>query len=237
MKKLKHTNNYGMFSLLPMNRNINSKHVQTMIKSIRKMGVIRPVVICKTNCVEGVTKTYIVDGQHLATALEREKLDIPYVEIDVENELDLVDKMAHMNNSSKSWQLMDYVNAYKTLIPDYHKLFKWKNLYDIEPLMLACIAYGDTINITGMSKIIKSGEFSITNKKAEQMCKDFNDLFIEIGRADRWIKHQFLGVFIRKYDSYDHRKSLSNIKKHLNTLKAMTNATDSYQYIAKNIIV
>ena len=69
--KIKHTTNYSTFSILPMNRGVDSKHVQKMISSIRKMGVLRCVITTTTNIIEGVNKTYIIDGQHLATALER----------------------------------------------------------------------------------------------------------------------------------------------------------------------
>jgi ParB-like chromosome segregation protein Spo0J len=71
-----------------MNRAIDSKHVQKMITSIRKMGVLRSVITCTTNMIEGSTKTYVIDGQHLATALEREGEPIPYIEIEIESEED-----------------------------------------------------------------------------------------------------------------------------------------------------
>ena len=39
--------NINKFSILPMNREIDSKHVQKMIKSLNLMGVIRPVLLVK----------------------------------------------------------------------------------------------------------------------------------------------------------------------------------------------
>ena len=89
--KVKHTTNYSKFAVLPMNRGIDSKHVQKMIASIRKMGVLRCVIACTTNIIEGEEKTYIIDGQHLATALEREGQPIPYVVIDSTSEEDFVE--------------------------------------------------------------------------------------------------------------------------------------------------
>jgi ParB-like chromosome segregation protein Spo0J len=98
--KVKHATDYSKFAVLPMNRGIDSKHVQKMIASIRKMGVVRTVITTTTNIIEGETKTYIIDGQHLATALEREGKPIPYIEIEVESEEDLIVKMAYLHNSS-----------------------------------------------------------------------------------------------------------------------------------------
>ena len=232
--KVKHATDYSKFSVLPMNRAIDSKHVQKMITSIRKMGVLRSVITCTTNMIEGSTKTYVIDGQHLATALEREGEAIPYIEIDIESEEDLIEKMAYLNNSSKSWDMMNYINAWKMIRPDYMKLFKWKNMYDIEITMLAMIGVNNTA-IKHNTSTIKTGQFQITNSKAEDMCKAFNDIFLKIGLADRAIKFQFLSAFMQAYGKYDHKKVMANIEKHIKTVKLMTDTEASGAFIRKTI--
>lgn len=232
--KVKHTTDYSKFAILPMNRGVDSKHVQKMITSIRKMGVIRTVITTTTNIVEGITKTYIIDGQHLATALEREGQPIPYIEVSVESEEDLIEKMAYLNNSSKSWDLMNYINAWKMIRPDYMKLFKWKNMYDIEITMLAIIGVNNA-GFRHSTSSIKTGEFKITNPLAEQMCKDFNDIFLKIGMSDRAIKFQFLTAFMQAYGNYNHQKVITNLDKHLKTVKLMANSEATASYIRKTI--
>ena len=232
--KLKLTTDYSKFAVLPMNRGIDSKHVQKMISSIRLMGVIRPVVTTTTNVIEGETKTYIIDGQHLATALEREGLSIPHVDIAVESEEDLVEKMAYLNNSSKSWDLMNYINAWKMIRPDYMKLFKWKNMYDIEITMLAAIGINNA-GIRNTTSSIKTGNFQITNSKAEEMCKAFNDIFLKIGMSDRSVKFQFLAAFLQAYGTYNHTKVMSNIEKHMKTVKLLTDGDSTGAYIRTKI--
>ena len=233
--KVKHTNSYSKFSILPMNRGIDSKHVQKMITSIRKMGVIRCVIACTTNIIEGEEKTYIIDGQHLATALEREGQPIPYIEISVTSEEDLIEKMAYLNNSSKSWDLMNYINAWKMIRPDYMKLFKWKNMYDIEVSMLACIA-SNMPSIRFGTQPIKNGTFQISNPKAEDMCKAFNDIFLKIGMADRGVKFQFLNAFMQAYNpSYSHSKVMAAIDRHMKTIKLMASGDETGTYIRKQI--
>ncbi len=233
--KIKHTTNYSKFSVLPMNRGIDSRHVQKMIASIRKMGVIRCIIACTTNIIEGEWKTYIIDGQHLATALEREGQPIPYVEIDIESEEELVEKMAFLNNSSKSWDLMNYINAWKMIRPDYMKLFKWKNMYDIEVSMLACIA-SNMPSIRFGTQPIKNGTFQISNPKAEDMCKAFNDIFLKIGMAERSVKFQFLNAFMQAYNStYSHVKVMATIEKHMKTIKLMASGDETGTYIRKQI--
>jgi len=225
--------NANKFSILPMNREIDSKHVQKMVTSLNLMGVIRPVIACKTDIIDGIPKMYIIDGQHLATGLASLNMEVPYILINIDDEKDLIHKMAYLNNSSKSWVLMNYVNAFKMVYPDYMKLIKYKNMYNIEPLMLAMIAMNS--NISCGSKLIKSGEFKITNPNTEDMCKLFNDFFIKIGTADRWVKHYFLSVFMKAYGTYNHTKALQNLDKHLKTIKAMSDVSAAEQYIAKNI--
>lgn len=232
--KIQHATNYSIFSILPMNREINSGHVQKMIESIKLMGIIRPVVVCETDTIDGIKKKYILDGQHLATACEREGLPIPYMTINITNEKDIVCKMAMLNNSSKSWDLMNYVNAYKMYYPDYMKLFKWKNMYDMEPSMIGCIAL-EKYGTSGVSTAIRSGNFVINNSKTEEMCKAFNDIFLKIGKTDRWIKFNFLKVFMECYTTYDHKQTLANLDKHIKIVKLLTNAEETSNYIKKNI--
>jgi hypothetical protein len=208
---------YSKFAVLPMNRGIDSKHVQKMIASIRKMGVLRCVITTTT-----------------ATALEREGKPIPYIDITVESEQDLIEKMAYLNNSSKSWDLMNYINAWKMIQPDYMKLFKWKNMYDIEITMLAAIGVNNA-GFRSSSQSIKTGDFKITNPNAEDMCKAFNDIFLKIGMSERSVKFQFLTAFLQAYGSYNHAKVITNLDKHLKTVKLMMNGDDTATYIRRKI--
>lgn len=225
---------YSKFAVLPMNRGIDSKHVQKMIASIRKMGVLRCVITTTTDIIEGEKKRYIIDGQHLATALERESQPIPYIDIAIESEEDLIAKMAYLNNSSKSWDLMNYINAWKMIRPDYMKLFKWKNMYDIEITMLAAIGVNNA-GIKYTTSTIKTGNFQITNTKAEDMCKAFNDIFLKIGMSDRSVKFQFLAAFLQAYGTYNHTKVMSNIEKHMKTVKLLTDGDSTGAYIRTKI--
>ncbi len=235
LKKIKFSNDYEKFKFLDNNRILNPGHIQTMIESIRAMGVIRPVVCIETDVISGKKERYVTDGQHMFTGLVAEGLEIPYIVLNVEDEIELVVKMAKMNNSSKSWTLINYVNAFKPYLPDYQKLFKMRNLYNIEPLMLAAICTRGTSAVVAGSQLIKSGNFKITNKESQEMAKAFNDFFLKIGRADRWVKHQFLQVFMRAWGTYDHELSLKNLDKHIKTIKAMSDTGAAETFISKNI--
>lgn len=233
------TTDYTLFNYLPMNRNIDSKQVEALVQSIREMGVTRQVICVKTNCIDGELKTYVIDGQHLVHACQREDLPVEYRYIEITSEDDIIRKMAFYNNSSKSWKLMDYVNAWLYNNPDYLTLKRFKNLYNLEPLMIAGICNNaDSYNgVSAASDLIKTGEFRVTNPNAEAMCKDFSDLFIRIGKADRWVKHNFLRVFIQAYNgkNYDHKRTLENVDKNIKTIKAMTDVSVANQFIQKKV--
>jgi hypothetical protein len=233
--KIKHTTTYSTFSVLPMNRGIDSKHVQKMITSLRLQGCVRVVICCRTNIIEGEWKTYIIDGQHMATALEREGEPIPYIEVEITSEEDLIEKMAYLNNSSKSWDMMNFINAWKMIRPDYMKLFKWKNMYDIEITMLAAIGVNNS-SLKFSTSTIKTGDFKITNPLSEDMCKAFNDIFLKIGKSDRAVKFQFLTAFLQAYNpKYDHNKTMAAIDKHLKTVKLMAIGDETGAFIRKQI--
>ena len=235
LRKIKFSKDYKKFEFLDINRLTDNGHIQKMINSVRNMGVVRPVICVRITFVDGRQKLYVIDGQHLFKCLMAEDLEIPYVIIDVENKIDMIQKMAMLNNSSKSWTLMNYVNAFKMHIVDYYKLNELREMYNIEPLMLAIICTnGNESSISG-SKLIKTGEFKITNLKSHEMAKSFNDFFLKIGQADRWVKHNFLQVFMRAYSTYDHEKSLENLDKHIKTIKAMSDNSSAEAFISKNI--
>ncbi len=233
------TTDYTLFNYLPMNRNIDSKQVEALVESIRAIGLTRQVICIKTSCIDGELKTYIIDGQHLLHACQREGIPVRYEYIEIIDKDDIVKKMAFYNNSSKSWKLMDYVNAWMYIHPDYLTLKKYKNLYNLEPLMIAGICNNsDSYNgVYAASDLIKNGDFRVTNKNSEAMCKDFSDLFIKIGKADRWVKHNFLRVFIQAYNSknYNHKATLQNIDDNIGTIKAMTDISVANQFIQKNV--
>jgi hypothetical protein len=235
------TTEYSMFNYLPMNRNIDSLQVERLVQSIREMGVTRQAICIKTAVIDGELKTYVIDGQHLIHACQREAVPVEYRYIEVIDKADIIKKIAFYNNSSKSWQLMDYVNAWMFDVPDYLSLKKFKNLYNLEPLMIANICNSEIgyNGVSSASQLIKTGAFRISNVNAEAMCKDFSDMFIKIGKADRWVKHQFLKVFIKSYNhpSYNHNATLANVDKNISQIKAMTDITIAMTFIQKNVFV
>ena len=135
-----------LFNLLAgINRPVTPAHVTKISTSIQKNGNARAVIIVKVDFIDGVMKSYIIDGQHLFFALLRNNMDIPYVTMEVKNKEELVETIALLNTSSKSWTTMDYVSAWSSIVPDYVVLSKMYKTYDLELGQIAELAHTGTL--------------------------------------------------------------------------------------------
>jgi hypothetical protein len=237
MKKLTKTNlmNFkimpkdgkGFDFLIALNRILRPARVTVIAKSIEKMGVIRPIVAAEFTYL-GKKGLYIIDGQHLYHALLRNNMDFPYVEIKIESDLDLVEKMALLNNSGKSWNLLDYIQVWSYVNPHYKTLMKHFNTYDLEILQIASILHSNKVAVLdgSTSKVIKSGKFNVIN---EQKCIKLLDCITDtlkiIPRMDRISNKTFVSAYVDYYNSnknYDHHKFLEFLRKNVKKLQFVT---------------
>lgn len=219
----------GFDFLVALNRRIIPAQVTALAQSINRMGVIRPIVVANFTYL-GKEGTYIIDGQHLYHALLRNNLDFPYVEITINSDADLVEVIALLNSSSKSWTLLDYIQAWTYIVPDYKILMSHFNTYDLEILQLASILH---FNVVGafpdsgkISKVIKNGTFNVINQPACIKLLDcITDVLKIIPRMDRMSNKKFVAAYVDYYNSkkdYDHAKFCKVLEKHAPQLKFVT---------------
>lgn len=122
------SSNYKMFRFLEFNRDIDIKHVNRLIISMRRNNIISYPLMIYTDCVDGKWGYWIVDGQHRFEAMKR--LGIPiwftlYEKQSVEpiTLYDLVRLVADVNNTSKPWGIHQYLKAWKSLgVREYLKI-------------------------------------------------------------------------------------------------------------------
>jgi len=99
-------------------------------------------------------------------------MDIPYVTMEVNNKEELVETIALLNTSSKSWTTMDYVSAWSSIVPDYVVLSKMYKTYDLELGQIAELAHTGTLaarsglGASPVYGIIKKGNFRIQDKES-----------------------------------------------------------------------
>ena len=189
VKELSANANKGFALLAGINRAISPAQVTKLSQSIKKMGIIRPVVVTTIDFIDGVPTTYIVDGQHLYHSLLRLNEDIPYVEIQVSSMEELVEKIALLNASSRSWCLKDYIQSWQSLKPDYVELTRFFNVYDIELSQLSEIlhkGFSSSSSNATMTNEIKKGLFTIRNKATAKILLDcLTDVLHIVPRMDR----------------------------------------------------
>ncbi len=207
--------------LAGINRPIDPAQVTKLAQSIDAMGLVRPIVVTTINFIEGRDVSYIIDGQHLFNAMLRNDIPIEYVEIDVEDLKDLVEKIALLNASSKSWKLTDYILAWSAVSEEYKKLNKYFNIYDFELSTLASILSCSSVSTSGgssITKTIKTGEFKIVDETRQVNLLDhLTDVLKIIPRMARFENRYVCAEYINFRNAvggaYRHKEFLTNLEK------------------------
>lgn len=204
------------FNMLPMNRPISPKHVTQMAKSVQKRGLLRPIICVSTSIVDGTRKTWIVDGQHLFHAILRLGISFKVIMVDIEDINDLVDLIATLNTTSKSWQMHDYVHCWAGLKgkADYARLLKYKEeyKYSYTTLLMAC----NPNNMSHASRNMKEGRFTIQNRDlTETILTNLRDVFNIFPKGYKSEVSTFVQAYIGFYmncKNYVHHKMLDAIR-------------------------
>lgn len=237
VKTLKINGNQGFSILNGINRAIIPAQVTKLANSIQRMGIIRPVVVAKLPFYSGsTTEQFMVDGQHLYHGCLRLGIDVPYVEITIENDEDLVETLALLNSSSKSWTLADYILSWKHVRSEYHKLNKYANIYDLELSQIAQLLHYGTISIMGSSvtTVIKNGTFCIKNEGlCLQILDNITDVLKVIPRMDRMSNKAFISQYVSFFkqfqDKYDHTEFVKYLIKNKDQFALATQSPDEFQ--------
>ena len=225
-----------------LNRDVIASHGNKLAKSMRFMGNIRPIVITKMKYKSNSYKFYVIDGQHAYTALKSLGVtEIPVVEVPVKSLESLVETIALLNSSSKSWTLKDYVIAWSNIHQDYNVLNNLYEKYDMELSIIAAIATGNTVaNSSPGTRLIKTGAFRILNlEETEQKLSDINEILNLLPRMDRAANRYFilslLNVFNEiTYTRKHHKQLLKYVEGNRETLKfALNNVNELKEYLLR----
>jgi hypothetical protein len=193
-------------------------HAPSQASAVQKLGILRPVVVAnyKFNGKKGM---YIIDGQNLYTALDKMGYDIPYLEIELQNDMDLIDAMSLVNTSAKPWTMPDYIRAWSFIHNDYKTLAKFIDLFNIEKMVVASILYGYNGVSTNISKIVRSGLFRVKNEsRARSVLTYAQDVIKKAPKLDRGAVKAFTAAYLayitQYFNRYDHDSFLKYLKEH-----------------------
>jgi hypothetical protein len=203
--------------LAGINRPVSPGHVTKLAKSIENIGLVQPIVTAQLSFITGKPELYIIDGQHKFNALIRNNSPIPYVTIDVKDKQDLIEKIALLNASSKSWCMLDYITAWSSLNADYVKLNHYFQVYDMEIGIIGATLANLVVGSGDISRKIKSGTFKIVDESESIKILDhLTDVLKIIPRMNRFENKYVCGEYVkfhRTTKDYDHAKFLKNLDK------------------------
>lgn len=224
LKVLRKGTNKGFKLLAGINRKVIPQQVTKLATSLNLMGFCRPVIVADLSYKKD-NELYIIDGQHLYFASMRLDLDVPYRKIEVTSDQDLVEKIALLNSTSKSWTLQDYILAWSYIRPNYKKLSHYLNTYDIEISLIASMLHsGSTAYGSKINKVIKNGTLQIKNEARAVKLFDFiTDALKIVPRMDRFSNRTFVAAYVEYINSdsaaYDHKSFMNFLKKNIKELK------------------
>ena len=211
--------------LAGINRPIAASHVTKLAESVKTIGIIRPMVLSDISFITGKKETYIIDGQHLHAACSRLGVDIPYIEISIKDEQELVERIALLNASSKSWVMADYVNAWGSIKKDYKTLQKLQSVYDFELQHIVRVGVNAKDGGTAR-KIIKNGSLAFQRSKAEmeKTLNQMTDVLKHVTRMSRYENRTLFDAYlpINANPKYNHEKFLRFLKTHKEKLMFVT---------------
>lgn len=236
IKTLKITESKKGFSMLEgLNRPIVPSHVNTLANSIKKIGITRPVIVSNMSFISGFPSKFTIDGQHLYHACIKLGIDIPYQEITIENKEDLIEKIALLNASSKSWKFQDYLLAWQSVNSEYKTLAECiSNFSKIPPGQVATILSGYSVKVslkgqkhnnTTIVSQIKSGLFTIKNKNVALKTLSFINEFIKTlpkisSLVKKIIIYEYYELIKRKGISFSNFDTIQTVKQSVSKFKA-----------------
>lgn len=231
--KLKKNSKKGFRVLESINRAIVPAHVSKIAESIQAFKeCLRPVIVAVIDFLPSGRDLYIIDGQHLYQACLRLKMDTPYsiLEQRIKSLPELIEKIALLNNSSKSWTLENYIDTWSYYKKEYQEFKLIFNRYNIERSILAELLHTGIVSPSrtggakhSVIKAIKTGKLRIVNRQLAYQVLDYvmdlRDITKDLGRVEQRL---LISVMIEKIKAdgatYNHKKYklyLTKIKKKL----------------------
>lgn len=208
---IQESHDYSSFNFLPFNRPRDKNHVRWINGSIDEFGIVGIVWVAETDCIDGVMKKWIVDGQHTFTAEMNVNKPIYYLVIPVSSKLQLVRLIAVLNNRRKQWKLENYLDAWKSIdIPVYDQIYEWViNKKMPFSLVLETISGRDSKAATAD---FKDGNFRADGRiNADQILAHVFELKKLLSRSSR--VHLVLARFIRETKDFDVERMRRAIKR------------------------
>lgn len=192
------TTSYDRLKTLNGNRPISQKRVLKLKRSIQTRGNKRVIFVGKYN-----RSLYVIDGQHYKDACVMLEIPVFYQVQEYANIEEMIDMMAVLNNTSATWELIDYVHAYSQLkIIDYMRLEAWKERTGFSIQNLGRMATGG--EITQVSPEIKNKQFRF--RLSEEQMTTMVEMVETIIEIINPINYTMVNTIVRGFVKYKRMK-------------------------------
>jgi hypothetical protein len=206
--KLESEKDYLKINHLPFNRKFGVR--QDLIESMNEFGFTVPILILKTDIMDGKPNYWFVDGQH--RMITAQFLQIPSFAIVIESEKiktkdDIVLFVASLNSRTKKWTMLNYVEAYNYLnYKEYEILIKTHNNYPYSINTIASLLAGKP-GRGGVAKEVHEGKFIVTDLEGTKDCLNFA---ANLSKYQRMTSRMLLSLRIVMNNSKFNKKSFMN---------------------------
>jgi hypothetical protein len=208
------SSNYSMFHFLEFNRKIVWSHVNELRLSILHNGILSYPVMIYTNCVDGEWKYWIVDGQHRFVAFKQLGLPIYFTlyrksSTEPISLYDLVKLIAGLNNTSKRWNIHQYLKAWKSIKVEEYEIISEVHKETKIPINILLQAYSGK-NRRKATMLFMDGEYKMTDRENGERYVEYLKAirpYISSGTA---IQSSLLDLF-RQTPDYDNEKMKSKL--------------------------
>ena len=200
MQKIKVEHNLNKFGRFQNNREISKGHVAILAESIKKNGQLMPIVVD--------SKLRVVDGQHRLEACRQLIKAVWYTYSKNLKQKDI----AMVNNTQKSWKLLDYLNFFSDNTHDncseYKKVGRfikeYKLPFNISIMLLSGCIHTTGNNVSSPTAKFKKGTFKIVNlANAERLAEQLVKLKADIPNLVKVNKFCMAFVRIQKLDNFN----------------------------------
>lgn len=192
---------------LPFNREVKMKHVTSLLNSMSEFGILRLPVIIRTN-VFGRQKDYIIDAQHMVSALIKiNQKTVDCIVIEENDVTKIIKTMAVLNNTASLWKLDDYVNAFAHM--------PGKEAYNLLKIHHLSTGFTYTVSATilaGSEKNVKKGTFKINCSDADDITSKVIELSSIFNTNNAKFQRACI-MFLRSTKNLNYKKFLQEIIK------------------------
>lgn len=192
------TREYGVFSFLEGNRDLNETHVIALMKSFQKDGYLFTLIYANE-------KMQIIDGQHRYEAARRLQLPVRFVIVPGWG----IQQVSILNVQSKNWTADDFMNTHvKNGNQDYIRFKEFFDKFDFDITTCQLILLGKRLNHTKEGDPFRGGlmKCSLSDlKKGYEKAKKILD-FKEF-HPKGYCRRNFVDAMLRlfKIRGYDHK--------------------------------